>query len=358
MNILILTGRFGSGHMSAAAALEQERRERYPEAAIFVVDAMRDLFPKYSDLGYQGFNFTVTHMPALYNAINEAADRFPMEGLPLKRTVIRRLELLFSIYRPDMIITVMPIWARYISAYQKQVGDTTPLFTYITDITVHEEWMAENIACYFVGAEATKNSLIMRGVDPKKIVVCGIPVRKEFLRQSEEITLPRGEKRLLIMGGGLGLIPDHLLRPLAAQRDIRITVICGSNEKLRASLEKKYPTVEAVGWTNEVHRYLKEADLVVTKAGGSTLFEAIAAETPIFALSPQLKQEKGNARFIRDHHIGIVEGVKENAARDIIRLLNSPRDLMRMKVNMHLLPASWAPKDPTGHMAHTEKTAI
>lgn len=84
------------------------------------------------------------------------------------------------------------------------------------------------------------------------------------------------------MGGGLGLLPssEALLRTLNSQEEIEATVICGHNEKMLAMVREKYPAIAAVGYTDQVDKYMGEADLLVTKAGGLTTFEAIAAGTP------------------------------------------------------------------------------
>ena len=46
-----------------------------------------------------------------------------------------------------------------------------------------------------------------------------------------------------------------------------------------------------IGYTNEVDKYMKEADLILTKSGGITTFEAIYSETPMYIVTPFLSQE-------------------------------------------------------------------
>ena len=40
-----------------------------------------------------------------------------------------------------------------------------------------------------------------------------------------------------------------------------------------------------IGYTNEVYRYMQEADVVISKPGGITLFETIHAGTPLLYLN-------------------------------------------------------------------------
>ncbi len=50
-------------------------------------------------------------------------------------------------------------------------------------------------------------------------------------------------RELLVMGGGLGLIPhaDTLLSALVATPNLHVTVITGKNEALRRELQQAYP---------------------------------------------------------------------------------------------------------------------
>ena len=102
------------------------------------------------------------------------------------------------------------------------------------------------------------------------------------------------------MGGGLGLIPfsDNLLEWLSNDPKVHVTVITGTNRKLKEKLEDGYPNMEILGYVKNVDYYMHRADLIVTKAGGITTFEAIHTRTPLFVIRPFLEQEYGNAMYI------------------------------------------------------------
>ena len=51
---------------------------------------------------------------------------------------------------------------------------------------------------------------------------------------------------------------------------------------------------------------MRKSDLIITKAGGITLFEAIFSEIPIYVIKPFLYQEIENAKYIEDTGIGKV----------------------------------------------------
>ena len=148
------------------------------------------------------------------------------------------------------------------------------------------------------------------------------------------------KKEILIMGGGLGLIPSSgdFLRSLNDNPDIKVTLIAGKNEKLLTSIREKYDHIEAIGYTDRVDYYMKKADIIVTKAGGITTFEAIASKTPLYVIKPFLEQEFGNAKYIEEHNIGRVLWNKDSdEIEDIVNLIHNDKLLETMKENMSTL---------------------
>ena len=71
---------------------------------------------------------------------------------------------------------------------------------------------------------------------------------------------------------------------------------------------------------------LKNYDLMLTKSGGATLFEAISSNTPIIVKNPKVGQEIENAKFIRDKGIGILYDTDEDLKELIKDLVNKKLD--------------------------------
>lgn len=391
MNILILTGRFGMGHIKAAGAITEELLQAYPKARIDTVDFMEYLFPTLSPCIYKGFQLLVSRCSGLYNSLNHIAGRYG--DVPMKRALLRKMDDLLSLYQPDLILATLPICGQYISAYKALRRCRIPLYTYITDITVHEEWLSSGTDLYFVGDSTTKNALLVRGIPSDKILVTGIPVSQAFqaagaekiakrknagavkstkmnadgaaksaVRVSESGKAGTGSPRpensraqdsvrttqhLLVMGGGLGLIPGglRLLENLSRDPRLSITLIAGTNTKLADQVRAACPSVRTIGFTDQVARYMQEADLLVTKPGGTTTFEAIASRTPLYVVCPFLEQERGNAHFIENTGIGRVlwdtDGSAGMVERDLSGLLSDANRLSAMQQNMDKLSASF-----------------
>ena len=338
MKVLILTGKFGMGHVSAAAAVKEEL-EQEPGTEAEIVDIVDFLFPATSEYIYKGFNLLSDKLYGLYNLMNRLDERRSSgrAGLPMSA----KIDGLLRAADPDVVISTLPIASKYVGAAIKKSERRIRYITCITDIMPHNEWISEAVSAYMVGDTMTEEMLKEKGVAGERIFVSGIPVRKQFRdgsdRGESEDRLGadgRRKKEVLIMGGGLGLIPDvdELLRALG---DAQITVITGKNEKLRRMLEKKGGAIEAVGYTDRVSDYMRRADLLVTKAGGATVFEAIWSETPMFILPPFLEQEKSNAEFAERRGVGVTaEKQGKSMAEQMDALLKDEVKRQRMKENM------------------------
>ena len=344
------------GHVKCAEAIAEEIYASQPDASVTTVDVMDYLFPHLSKAIYKGFSLLVTKLPGMYNHLNRAAGKHA--GVPMKKTIAAKLDRLIAETQPDLIISNLPVCSKYISAYKELRVCTVPLFTYITDITVHDEWIADKTDLYFVGDESTGNVLISKGVSAEKIVVSGIPVKRVFKSAFKDGTLKDQEKadtgthtkkRLLIMGGGLGLVPggSRLLKRLNEESCFEVTLITGKNRSLEKRARRKYKNINVVGFTDKIADYMAAADLVLTKPGGITTFEAIASRTPMYIADPFLEQEMGNARFIESKNIGRVVWSRDcDVASDIINFLKDTALIDTMKENMAKLCQSFSCPNP------------
>ncbi|MDO5784059.1 MAG: glycosyltransferase [Eubacteriales bacterium] len=333
-HILILTGRFGMGHCCAAEAIRQEISAINPQAEVHIIDLIDYLFPRGSELIYCAFAHLVNRYSAVYNYLNRAAGRCSI--LPMNAVIMRKLDRLLCDHQADIVVSTLPICSQCISAYKQQRDAHIPLYTYITDIGAQDEWIVPHTDAYFVGARDTKDELIRKGICADRIHICGIPVRRDFLHPVSHASAS-GQTELLIMGGGLGLIPssDTFLSALSRMHGIHLTVITGKNQALYTRLKAQYPSITVIGYTEQVAHYMRNADLLITKSGGITTFEAIHCATPLYVIHPFLMQEIGNAEYIERNHIGrVLWSNSDDVTYDILSLLQSHAQLTAMKQNM------------------------
>lgn len=337
-NILILTGRFGNGHISAADAIKEDLIKSYDgNIDIEIIDIVDYAFPLIAKGIYKNFNSLVSKKPNLYNALNKLAEESNTSFLSV--VALRRIKRLVKQKRPMAIISVLPLSSQMVSYYKGKYGDDIPLYTYITDVCSHKEWVAENTDRYYVADKSVLEELVDKGVGRENIYVTGIPVRSKF--KTMDNTRDEGNiKKLLILGGGLGLIPncEELLRELNEKDNMKVTVVTGNNSELRDKLNADYNNINVIGFTDEIERIMADSDLILTKAGGITLFESIYMLKPIIVVNPFLSQEIKNARFIKNKNIGeiIIKGdIKPmELGKEIDLLINNDNRLEGIRSNM------------------------
>lgn len=374
MNILILTARFGMGHVKAAEAVEEKLGADPRFGKVETVDFIDYLFPYISRKIYSTFNRMVFHNTELYNKAIDATDNVSL--LPMKAYISWKIGRLIRQKDADGIIAIFPCCSRYVAAYKEFTGDDIPLYTCITDIHPHNEWIADHTYGYFAGSMETRQQLIERGVSPDRIWVTGIPVRREFtekkhhrpaeapgsrtadgmtegsafseatqiaegLTLSEATQMPEAPApRILVMGGGLGLASDQegldqLLSAVARRYGAEVTVICGSNAERKAELEREHPEFRTLGFTNEVDCLMRDSDLLITKPGGITLFEAIETGIPLLFIEPELSQEVYNARFAERHGIAkVFWSGDEVTPEGLMSFLRDGREMEKMERHM------------------------
>ncbi len=96
-----------------------------------------------------------------------------------------------------------------------------------------------------------------------------------------------------------------------------------------------------LGWTPEIPRLLQTHDLVICKAGGAILHEALAARSPAIIDYIVPGQEEGNAELLTKHDCGVVTRSPAETGLQAARLLaNDAAEARRMKDNTrpHSMP--------------------
>ena len=339
MNILILTGKFGLGHYSASFSLSEQIKNDYPEAEIMIVDMLEYTVPSCSNVIYDFYSLLVNRGSKLYNAIYKYSERSKVElKIPLMSYLVLKLDRLINVNNPDIIISTLPLCTQLVSRYKNLYNNDIPLVTCITDLCCHPEWLATGTDIYFVANQVVKNILIGQGIPEGIIYIIGIPVKPQFKKHHK--FRHAHFRQILIMGGGLGLLPKaaSFYQALNDIKNLRTIVITGENEKLYKRIKGKYENIEVIGYTNKVYQYMQNADLVISKPGGITLYETIFSELPIIVFKPYLEQEINNSEFILNHQIGLVLPKNTKDCIDQIAILvNDDEMLNQIRTNMQTL---------------------
>lgn len=341
MNILILTCQFGMGHCSAAKAIETEIKKQLPDSTVIVKDFFEQALNFNSKYLYGFYELIIKRGKAVFNWVYRHTEDTEKELIsPVKRILSDGFDKLYIETAPDVIISTVALCSRIVSEYKTTSGKKPLLISCITDLISHNDWINPCTDYYLVAAPKIREALIRKGIEFRKIIVSGIPVRDEFKIHSEPVQ--KRKRNLLIMGGGLGLLPRS--RPFYSKLNnlngIKTTIITGKNKALYSSIHGKYPNIEVLAYVNDVYKYMKNADLIISKPGGITLFEAIFSEIPLLLFKPFLEQEIRNGDFVAENKLGIVIRKKpQNAVNDIQRIMYNNDLLNSIRQNMQTLKA-------------------
>lgn len=342
LDILILTAGFGTGHLSASIGIKQQIQKINPNINIEIVDMFHLLIPRLSRIMYKAYTLLVRTSPNLYNYFHYKDNKNP-EFSSRKfytRNTLKKLKHYIVDINPKLIISTFPVTSQYISRIKDDFGVTVPMATCITDVVNGWEWITPNCDRYFVATKDVKENMINKGIAKDKVIVTGIPLREEFLENPKvnpEPLLPEQNTILMIMGGGMGLIPDDdsFYQWINSFDKLTTIVLTGNNTNLFRAISKlNLENIIPFKYTDEIASLMSQSDLLITKAGGITLFEAIACDLPIIAYRPELGQEIENSKFICEKLIGDIAYNIDELQYIIKDLSINKSKITRYKTNM------------------------
>src|SRR4051812_27333290 len=229
---------------------------------------------------------------------------------PLKSYLRRLLARL----QPDVIVSVYPAYPHILDEMFGRGGEARfKRVVLVTDsISVNAMWYQCSADYFLLPNEVSADVLRHAGVPAEKVKVLGFPVSPVFAQLGEPRPEPSNEngRRVLYIINAANASAPELVRRLAHLPDIQLTVTVGRNAGLKVSVDKIRRTVtqefETVAWSDELPRLLRANHLVISKAGGATVQEAMSAACPIIVNHVIPGQEEGNARYIMQTRSGEV----------------------------------------------------
>lgn len=342
MRILIATVSAGGGHVAAAKALADAWKVQRPRDEVTCLDVLDFTSSVYRAIHHDTYLQVVEHVPELYALVFKRTDNPELMArlARFRRSFARHVNRPFvekvQALRPHILICTHYLPAEIAGALRQRDPKFKPLVaSVVTDFEAHALWMEPVIDRYCVAADETKASLVARGAHADSIAVTGIPIAVRFGERVDE-----GEARrrlglrddlptLLLLGGGMGVGP---LESALAQLDrveapFQTLVVTGRNHTLRKELacrDYQHPT-RVLGFVSNMHELLAVADLVLSKPGGLTCSEALAAGRALFILEPIPGQESANSDYLLERGVALKVNRVEDIAPRVSRLLGSSR---------------------------------
>jgi processive 1,2-diacylglycerol beta-glucosyltransferase len=327
--ILILTAAFGEGHNSAARNLALALEKIGMQAR--VVDPCREAAPHTTRVLCWLYRWVTTHAPRLWYRIYCSTDDmdFSRQRFGFMRKPERYLARLLEEEQPQAVVSTYPIYPYFLDRILSSHVIRPPVFTVITDsIEINASWKKAPTTQWLVTDPTTREILLRAGLPAEKVIDTGFPVHPSFAEMSGldgqgEVTpfrvlyFPTAKK-------------PHIRRTsralLQSSPDVHLTIVLGRNIRLlyaRArQLQREFPgRIRLLGWTKRVPELLNTHHLVVGKAGGATVHEAIAAQCPMLVHHLVPGQEEGNLRLLEQLGAGSLAETPEQIRATMTDLL-------------------------------------
>ena len=313
--ILILTAGFGEGHNSAARGIRDGLLQIASETQVEIRDIFAETLGPLNEITRRTYLAAINRLPdawaSLYSWIDKRQDfRASLRWLfPVRR----RLAEIVRREQPDIIISVFPAYPHFLDEIFGAVNGSKPeRVVMITDsITINAIWFRCSADYFLVANDQTRDVLGGAGVKHDLLHVLGFPVSPRFADASlRSIRSTDPPWRILYMVTGGQTVAPNLARLLAQLPNTELTVTVGHNETLRRVMEEickaSAQKFEIIGWTTDLPRLLSSHHLLISKAGGATVQETIAAGCPMIVNQVVPGQEEGNARLISETGAGFV----------------------------------------------------
>ncbi len=344
--VLIFSASFGGGHRSAAEALLAYFHAHYPqEVDVSVVDFFGEFMPNANALAKFGYQQSVQFFPSLYGNFYDVSNKLPSN--PIVRELgtrgLARAASYIEAYRPDAVISTFPIAGGVVSDLKAD----RPIIvgTVITDYGVHGAWLHPATDFYFCACKEVREDLVVRGVPWDRTVVSGIPVAEKFAEEFDRSQLRRdlglADRFTTLLTAAAGLPGD--LRDIAAQlaeAGIQVAAVSGNNARLRRRLEtlaSKHDLVRVFGYTKEMHKMMRAADVLVGKAGGLTVSEALSVGLPLIIYNPVPGQELYNVDFLVNYGAGLLARDEPDVVGKVRFLASHPERLQQVTLDARTL---------------------
>ncbi len=313
--ILILTAGFGEGHNAAARALAAACDAREGPGTARIVDAFALASPRLNAVARSTYVALITRAPGLWSAVYRWLDCSPSADRVMALLARERRVLLDVIdrERPRIICSTYPVYAFLLRQLAAAGHRLPPHYNVVTDsISINSLWWRAGAAGWFVPNPESGEVMIAAKVPAEKIHVLGFPVTSHFADHGAGVTpgaISAGcpPRVLCIVNSGTPAAAE-IARRILTDTDWEVTCTVGRNSALEAELMRlalrRRPPTRILGWTDQIPQLLLTHHVVVTKAGGATTQEALAARCPMIVNQIVPGQEEGNYELLRRHGIG------------------------------------------------------
>ena len=351
--ILIISSDTGGGHRSAAQAIADGLHKFWQgeSLAVRVIKAVEESHHITEKL-VNIYNWVLRNkqhwMKYLYWVMNKVR---PETREFFHRRCIGFCRDIFEKWCPHIVVSVHPLTQHIFARILKELNlaEQIPLVTVVTDpcYGFWKGWACDDVSLYLVANEEARRQLIDYGIAEEKIKISGMPVHPKFHEVDEKVAQQarrafglNPEKFTVFVNAGWiggGNIPQIFRELARGELDVQAIFLAGKNEELKREAEEiaktaKFP-IKVIGYSDEIEKIMQSANVMVSKLGGLTTFEALACRLPIIAdaTTPPMPQEAGTVNLIADKGAGILLEKPADIVLTVQNLISDSRKYAEMK---------------------------
>jgi len=344
---MILGAGVGSGHNSAAKAIEAELLRSGFDGEVRgldVLDTTSEVFNKLYDDAYFAL---VAEVPWLVGWGYDRMDS-PFKLAPAMRwweqanttSMVREIRD----FDPDLVICTHFLPARMVSLMIARGHLSARLSLVTTDYDFQGTWLTVPVAQLFVAREETRQFLLNMGLPEDRVTSSGIPVRTEFSTSlnADDVRARYGLRpdvpTVLISAGAAGgpRVLQVVRQTLAINEDFQAVVVCGHNPELKGRVDALVAgrdDFRVLGFTTDMPELMGISSMFVGKPGGLSSSECMASGLPMVIIDPIPGQEERNADYLLEEGAAVRCNYSTTVGYKIAMLLADPVRLTAMAAN-------------------------
>jgi len=339
--ILIISSDTGGGHRSAAQAVADglERFWHGDSSVVRIVKAVEESTNVTGKL-VNVYNWLLRNKQHWMKYVYWAMNLFRPETREfIQKRCTGYLKSQFEKWCPHIVVSVHPLTQHVLARILRELNliSQIPLVTIVTDpcYGFWKGWACDDVSLYLVANDEARQQLIDYGISSEKIKISGLPLHPKFCEVDESAAqkarkaygLDPDKFTVFVNAGwiGGGNIPKIFKELVRGELDVQAIFLAGKNEELRKEAEEiakhaKFP-VKVIGYSDEIEKLMQSANVMISKLGGLTTFEALACRLPIIAdaTTAPMPQEAGTVQLIAKRGAGIL--LKK--ASDIVPIVQS-----------------------------------
>lgn len=337
--VLLLSCSTGQGHNSCALAVKEYLEKQNIDCEM--EDALSFLSEKIADFMSWGHCFMYRYLPGLFRWGYGYSEKHPAvfkENSGIYKMLTSGAERIYRFLiqgRFDTVICTHPFAAMMLTRIAKKHFLQARTAFIATDYTCYPGMEFCNLQYYFVPSRCLAKEFEENGISGERTIVAGIPVCQKMYDRTDKADAKRllgigaRSRHLLVMCGSMGCGPiAKIVKYIAGElpEGMEVSVICGTNRRLKEKLERKYrgnDSVHIIGYTNQMSLYMDSADLCLTKPGGISITEAVVKKLPMVFVNAVAGCEQYNMNFFVKMGAAVTSGSTKELAKESIRILES-----------------------------------